>query len=183
MSFKFSSIAVTKQVFYSTPLSFAIVNVRPVLPGHVLVCPRRVIDRFTELRADEVADLFATVQLVSRAVERFYDGKALNIAIQDGPIAGQSIPHVHCHVIPRRVKDLKHADELYQLLNEHDLSDVFHDARSIAMKGEELVPDSSRRTRSMDDMAAEAMKLREFIAKHHEELASADYKSPRLSDP
>lgn len=182
MSFKFSNFVVTKQVFYSTPLSFAIVNLRPIVPGHVLVCPRRVISRFTELKTDEVVDLFKTVQLISRAVERFYGGKALNIAIQDGPIAGQSVAHVHCHVIPRRVQDLKHADELYELLNKHDLHDVFSEARNIAMKDEELIPDESRKTRSMDTMEQEASELREFIEKHFTELSSEDYKSDSISD-
>lgn len=67
------------QVFHVTELSFAIVNLKPVVPGHVLVAPRRVEARFAALRADEVADLWATAQLVGKAVERHYGAEALTV--------------------------------------------------------------------------------------------------------
>lgn len=177
MSFKFSNFTVTKQVFYSTKLSFALVNLKPILPGHVLVCPRRQIGRLTELRSEEVADLFQTAQLVARAVEQYYDGRGLNIAVQDGPVAGQSVNHVHCHVIPRQIKDLKYADQLYELLNEHDVNEVFSQVRKTALEGTELVPDEDRKPRSMEQMETEATKLREFIEAHYEELSSENYRS------
>lgn len=53
-------------------------------------------------------------------IERVYDARALNIAIQDGREAGQSVPHVHAHVIPRRWADLEHlggSDRVYELLD------------------------------------------------------------------
>lgn len=46
------------EVFVTSPLSFAFVNLKPVVPGHVLVSPKRVVARFAELTADEVADLW-----------------------------------------------------------------------------------------------------------------------------
>ena len=59
------------QIFHTTPLTFALVNLKPLLPGHVLVVPRRVAaTRFKDLRGDEVADLFRTVQRVGGVVER-----------------------------------------------------------------------------------------------------------------
>lgn len=66
-------------------------------------------------------------------VERVYGATSLNIAIQDGVHAGQSVPHVHAHVIPRKAADLDHAggtDAVYDLLDgdEGDLGRVFKNA-------------------------------------------------------
>ena len=50
MVFKFGSIALkTSQVFYKSDLSYAFVNISPVLPGHVLIAPLRCVKRFSEL--------------------------------------------------------------------------------------------------------------------------------------
>lgn len=63
-------------------------------------------------------------------VERVYGATSLNIAIQDGVHAGQSVPHVHAHIIPRKAADLDHAggtDAIYDMLDgdEGDLEKVF----------------------------------------------------------
>lgn len=53
----FAQFRVSTQVFYSTKLSAALVNLKPILPGHCLVIPRRVVPRFTDLSSDEVPSL------------------------------------------------------------------------------------------------------------------------------
>jgi bis(5'-adenosyl)-triphosphatase len=92
----FSTFPITNQVFYRTALSFAIVNLKPLLPGHVLVCPQRVVPRIRDLRPDEISDLFLAVQRVSRVLEKVYSADGLNIAIQDGAVAGQSYALHQC---------------------------------------------------------------------------------------
>ncbi|GAA6099972.1 bis(5'-adenosyl)-triphosphatase [Tachysurus ichikawai] len=57
----------------------------------VLVCPLRPVERFRDLRPDEVADLFCTAQRVANAVEKHFSASSLTIAIQDGPEAGQTV--------------------------------------------------------------------------------------------
>ena len=73
----------------------------------MLVSPRRRVDRLAELTHDEVADLFLTVQRVGRTVERVFRASALNVAVQDGADAGQSVPHLHAHIIPRARADME----------------------------------------------------------------------------
>ncbi|XP_023649774.2 bis(5'-adenosyl)-triphosphatase isoform X2 [Paramormyrops kingsleyae] len=110
-------------VFLRTELSFALVNRKPVLPGHVLVCPVRVVERFRDLRPEEVADLFKTVQRVADVVEQHFQATSLTIAIQDGPEAGQTVKHVHVHVLPRRTGDFQRNDSIYDELQKHDRED------------------------------------------------------------
>ena len=53
-------------------------------------------------------------------IERVYGATSLNIAIQDGKDAGQSVPHVHAHIIPRRRADLDHmggTDAVYEMMD------------------------------------------------------------------
>ncbi|KAF4157838.1 hypothetical protein CNMCM6936_003749 [Aspergillus lentulus] len=66
----FGPFLVTSQVFHLTPLSFALVNLKPILPGHVLVSPRRRVPRVADLTAAETSDLFLTVQRVGRTGRR-----------------------------------------------------------------------------------------------------------------
>lgn len=116
----FGTFVVNPQVFHITPLSFALVNLKPLLPGHVLISPRRVVPRFSDLSSEEVTDLFLTAQRVGRMVERVFEADALNIAIQDGAAAGQSVPHVHTHVIPRQKGDMDAhggSDAIYDRMN------------------------------------------------------------------
>lgn len=79
------------ETFYQTTLSYAFVNLKPILPGHVLVCPKRLVHRFSELTQEEVGDLFCAVQKIGVVVERVFKGEALTIAVQDGEEAGQTI--------------------------------------------------------------------------------------------
>jgi len=154
---RFGKFAVDTQVFYRTDKSFALVNLKPLLPYHVLVCPVRVVPRLKDLSADEVFDLFSTVQKVSNVVEQVAKADALNIAIQDGAIAGQSVPHVHCHIIPRKAKDIAQNDEIYKMLESPDADYE----RLFELQKKQFQPfpapdDASRQPRSPQEMEAEA---------------------------
>ncbi|XP_054335698.1 bis(5'-adenosyl)-triphosphatase isoform X2 [Pongo pygmaeus] len=92
MSFRFGQHLIKPSVvFLKTELSFALVNRRPVVPGHVLVCPLRPVERFCDLRPDEVADLFQATQRVGTVVEKHFHGTSLTFSMQDGPEAGQTV--------------------------------------------------------------------------------------------
>ena len=54
-----------KHVFLETPLSFAFVNLKPVVPGHVLVCPKRVVGKYEEMTGEEISDLMLASQKVA----------------------------------------------------------------------------------------------------------------------
>jgi bis(5'-adenosyl)-triphosphatase len=164
----FSKFVVNPQIFYITPLSYALVNLKPLIPGHVLVCPIRVVPRLSELSAAEVQDLFQAVQHVGRMIERVYKASSLNIAIQDGPAAGQSVPHLHAHIIPRSVKDLEHkggSDAIYEMLEDSgaELAMQYRE-RSKFPKPDE----AARKPRSDEDMRREAEWLSQEMDKQKE---------------
>jgi bis(5'-adenosyl)-triphosphatase len=168
-----------RQVFHLTRLSFALVNLKPLLPGHVLVSPRRLVPRFNDLSPAEVQDLFLTVQRVSRMVERVFAATSLNIAIQDGADAGQSVPHVHAHIIPRQRDDLKArggTDAIYEMMESDDadlnrqLKDKEAAENTDAVDAGNkpkfpAVDNDSRKPRSAEEMQQEAEWLAREMAK------------------
>ncbi|KAG0150409.1 hypothetical protein CROQUDRAFT_29490, partial [Cronartium quercuum f. sp. fusiforme G11] len=79
----------------------------------VLVIPKRKeIKRFIELNEMELHDLFKSVKLIGKVIEEAYKAKSLTISIQDGPFAGQSVPHLHVHILPRHPQDFTPNDKV-----------------------------------------------------------------------
>ncbi len=131
----------SSEVFATSELSFAFVNLKPIVPGHVLVSPKAVVPRFTALSSEQVADLWTLAHRVGSMLEAHYKVDSLTLSIQDGPGAGQSVPHVHIHVLPRVKGDFEPNDKVYDALDEGDVK------RNL---------DEDRVARTADEMAAEA---------------------------
>ncbi|MFO1303042.1 MAG: HIT family protein [Burkholderiales bacterium] len=77
----------------------------PVSPGHTLAIPHRHIGSFFELNAEERGELFALLEDAKRDLDRSMSPAGYNIGINDGVAAGQTIRHVHIHLIPRYAGD------------------------------------------------------------------------------
>lgn len=136
--------------------------------------PYRAVPRLTDLTTDEVSDLFTTAQKVQKMLARVYfkggdasgrveDG-SFNIAMQDGPEAGQTVAHVHCHIIPRTKDSSALGDRIYDKLQgeEGNVGGGFWDLkRPIADVGKfPKIEDADRKPRSSDEMNKEAVFFR-----------------------
>ena len=96
-----------KSAKISNTLAFAIKDKFPVTESHYLIIPRRHIDSFFELGSSEQK---ACLNLLSEIKEKLKDDSSItgfNIGINDSEDAGQTIPHCHIHLIPRRKGDVK----------------------------------------------------------------------------
>lgn len=120
----------SSQVFYRSKLSYGFVNIKPILPGHVLVASLRPVEKLCDLSPTETADLFITVTQVSAAVQKYFQGSAQTVAIQDGKEAGQTVKHVHVHILPRKENDIPKNDDIYHELERHDKVMLESDLRS-----------------------------------------------------
>ncbi|XP_027335444.1 bifunctional bis(5'-adenosyl)-triphosphatase/adenylylsulfatase FHIT-like [Abrus precatorius] len=148
-------------VFHTSDLSFAFVNLRPAVPGillphlfylHVLVCPKREAKRVADLTDDETIDLWCIAKKLGRQLESYHKASSLTFCIQDGPQAGQSVPHVHIHILPRKNDDFENNDDIYDEINEKEKE-----------LNRELGVDKERRDRSLEEMAIEADEYRKFV--------------------
>lgn len=162
------------QVFYNTPLCYALCNIKPVLPGHVLVIPYRAVPRFTDLTPAEVTDMFITVQKIQKMLAKQYfkeDGEAgkledgsFNVALQDGPEAGQTVAHVHCHVIPRSKATSGLGDGIYDKIQGEEGNvggGLWDSKRPVPIGKFPKIEDADRHPRSPDVMNKEAAFFRE----------------------
>ncbi|KAI8605716.1 HIT-like domain-containing protein [Dissophora ornata] len=145
------------QVFLKTKYSIGLVNLKPILPGHVLVVSLRPVRRFLDLNPEEVSDMFQSAQRIGKIIEKEYGGSSLTIACQDGADAGQSVPHVHVHIIPRRLGDFANNDDIYNDIARNG-KEYFTkpDAVAASKKG---VDNEERMPRTEQEMAAEASRL------------------------
>lgn len=78
----------------------------PVSPGHTLVIPHRHIGSLFALSAEEFAGLWPVLNRLREELAAAFRPDGFNIGINDGPAAGQTVPHLHVHVIPRYAGDL-----------------------------------------------------------------------------
>lgn len=77
----------------------------PVSPGHSLIIPRRHLASFFELEPDERDGLIALLEEAKRRLDREFKADGYNVGINDGAAAGQTVPHLHIHLIPRFAGD------------------------------------------------------------------------------
>jgi diadenosine tetraphosphate (Ap4A) HIT family hydrolase len=90
-------------------LCYARRDLYPVNPGHFLVIPFRHVGDYFDLTPAERAAILELIATWRLAVEEQYDPDGYNIGVNIGEAAGQTIPHVHFHVIPRYTGDVKYA--------------------------------------------------------------------------
>lgn len=92
----------------SNDLAFAIFDGFPVSPGHVLVTTRRIVETWFEATDEEQAALMALVKEAKRLLDIQLSPRpdGYNVGFNSGGAAGQTVPHVHIHVIPRYHGDM-----------------------------------------------------------------------------
>ncbi len=73
----------------------------PVSPGHALVVPKIVVPSLYDLEADLQAEMWDTVRRVRDILQERFHPDGFNIGLNDGDAAGQTVSHIHIHVIPR----------------------------------------------------------------------------------
>ena len=77
----------------------------PISPGHTLIIPKRHTGSFFDLTEAERSDLLLLQDKAKLDLENEFKPDGYNIGINDGPAAGQTVPHLHIHLIPRYAGD------------------------------------------------------------------------------
>jgi diadenosine tetraphosphate (Ap4A) HIT family hydrolase len=78
----------------------------PIAPGHSLIIPRRHIGSFFEATGEERTALLSLLDEAHAEASATFSPDGFNIGVNDGPAAGQTVPHLHIHLIPRRLGDV-----------------------------------------------------------------------------
>jgi len=148
----FGHILVKKcMTFLESEHSVAFVNRKCVLPGHVLVISKRPAQGLYDLSTAEVSDLFQLVRHVEHIMQRYQNASSCTICIQDGVDAGQTVKHIHVHILPRQPMDFGTNDDIYRKIEGHE-------------------KDESIEWRKDSDMMNETNSIRHHIYKNFEDL-------------
>lgn len=102
----FCKVESEREIIASTSLSIAFFDGFPVSPGHALIIPRRHVSSFFNLTKDEQQDMFILLDSVKSIIDEKYHPDGYNVGVNVGEVAGQSIFHVHLHLIPRYKGDV-----------------------------------------------------------------------------
>jgi len=157
--YKFGSKTIfDTQVFTTTTLSYAAVNLKPVVQGHVMVIPIRPVERVVQLTKEELADMWSMAQRISQMLTKVHKVSDFTFSIQDGPNAGQTIKHVHLHILPRKSGDFQRNDDIYDELEKH----ASRSPRD-SSQPKRVIEDDVRNARSQDEMALEASQYRSAL--------------------
>ena len=86
--------------------AYAVLNLYPYSPGHLMVCPYRHVADYTELTAAETAEVAELTQTAMRVIREVSGAHGFNVGMNQGAVAGAGIAaHLHQHVVPRWAGD------------------------------------------------------------------------------
>ena len=83
----------------------AFLDINPVNPGHVLVVPKIHVEQLHDLEDEYILPVMQVIKKIMKALLAQENVDGINIGQNNYPAAGQVIPHVHFHVIPRKTND------------------------------------------------------------------------------
>jgi histidine triad (HIT) family protein len=90
---------------YEDDNNLAFLDIAPVNQGHVLVIPKKHYKNIEEISEEDLARLINVVKKVGSLIKEKLNYQAYNVQENNDPLAGQVVPHIHFHVIPRKEDD------------------------------------------------------------------------------
>lgn len=93
------------RIVMANDLAVAIRDRFPVSPGHTLILPRRHVSSFFAVTEAERNAMMALLDVAKAGLDNEFRPDGYNVGINDGPAAGQTVPHLHMHLIPRYAGD------------------------------------------------------------------------------
>jgi diadenosine tetraphosphate (Ap4A) HIT family hydrolase len=96
---------VQERILFKDDLIVAFPTNTPIVPGHILVCPSRHVSKIDELTEKEFKALRDFIIKLKNSLKKTFQAEGFNIAWNESEIAGQSVSHLHIHVVPRKEGD------------------------------------------------------------------------------
>lgn len=103
----FCNIGSEREIIIESPMAYSIYDTFPISKGHSLIIPKRHCANYFELTSEEQSACWSMVNTVKQILMQKYNPDGFNVGINVNEEAGQTIPHVHIHLIPRYKGDVK----------------------------------------------------------------------------
>jgi bis(5'-adenosyl)-triphosphatase len=127
----FCSEQILEKSFFSIANFSAFYNIAPILPGHSLIVPNRHCESLFELSDDELCEMMCFARNITKVLKSVFECDGFDWTLQDGVSAGQTVPHLHLHIIPRKPMDINDGNGWYSktIQNEKQMLDSQHRER------------------------------------------------------
>ena len=96
-----------RNIVIENELAYADYDTYPVSPGHCLIITRRHVTGYFQATAEEKAAIWALVDEMKTIIDRDFKPDGYNVGVNVGKAGGQSVPHIHIHMIPRYTGDME----------------------------------------------------------------------------
>lgn len=96
---------IKERIISKNDFAFSFLTHMPIVPGHALICPIRCVETCEELTDEEWKEILELKYLVCKGLKRAFNAEGFNFAWNMGENAGQTVPHFHLHVVPRKSGD------------------------------------------------------------------------------
>jgi diadenosine tetraphosphate (Ap4A) HIT family hydrolase len=98
----------TDRHLFENDLVYAILDHFPVSPGHALIIPKRHMETLFETTPEEFAAIGEALKALKLSLDSRYHPDGYNVGVNNGVFAGQTVMHLHVHLIPRYQGDSPH---------------------------------------------------------------------------
>ena len=92
-------------VVFENDKMIAFLDINPINFGHTLVVPKGHVENLFEMEDDDLREVILGIKKVAKGIVSALDVKGFNVGQNHGEVAGQIVPHLHWHVIPRLAED------------------------------------------------------------------------------
>jgi diadenosine tetraphosphate (Ap4A) HIT family hydrolase len=96
-----------ERVIYECEHTKAFIDTYPASPGHTLIIPKRHFATYFEATEDEIEAIGKALKAAKKILDKEFSPDAYNIGVNNGEAAGQSVMHLHVHLIPRYKGDVE----------------------------------------------------------------------------
>jgi bis(5'-adenosyl)-triphosphatase len=126
-----------RATFAETPDFRALYNISPILPGHVLIVPKMHVTSLMELDENCLCGFFVFARSVTSFLQGVFHSTGFNWTIQSGEAAGQTVSHLHLHLIPRKSGDLQSPGDWYPAVRQSE-SVLLDDSKRARLNDKEI---------------------------------------------
>ena len=102
---KIINVCISARIITQNDKAIAFLDAFPLTLGHTLIIPKSHYYKIQDMDKDHSSAVFDLLWKLSAAIEKAVESNASTIAIHNGKDAGQEVPHVHVHIIPRTADD------------------------------------------------------------------------------
>lgn len=96
---------IKQRTIFENELAWSFLTNIPITVGHTLICPKRCVSSISDMSKEEWDAILDIRTKLEKSIKKTFGIGDYNYAWNDGVVAGQSVPHFHLHMIPRKEGD------------------------------------------------------------------------------